>query len=125
MSTPQIRKLSKGVSKIVLKFPPEVIFRTRNYGTLLLAFLLFIESSWMITIDLVSCCKSRRPCGINSFPASQVEAVEVEIFLSSQGSQKVNVEKSSIEYSFLVRAHNLQILIIEQGSTLRIDRSFC
>jgi hypothetical protein len=41
MSTSQIRKLSKGVSKIVLKFPHEIIFRTRNYGTLLLAFLFF------------------------------------------------------------------------------------
>jgi hypothetical protein len=34
------------------------------------------------------------------------------------------MEKSSIVYSFLVRAHNLQILRIEQGSTPRIDRSF-
>jgi hypothetical protein len=46
MSTPQIRKLSKGVSKIVSKFPPEVIFRTRNYGTLLLAFLFFVMVFW-------------------------------------------------------------------------------
>jgi hypothetical protein len=55
------------------------------------------------------------------FLLSQVEAVGVEIFLSSQGSRKVNVEKSSIVYSFLVRAPNLQILRIEQGSTPRID----
>jgi hypothetical protein len=33
------------------------------------------------------------------------------------------MEKSSIVYSFLVRAHSLQILRIEQGSTPRIDRS--
>jgi hypothetical protein len=33
------------------------------------------------------------------------------------------MEKSSIVYSFLVRAHNLQILRIEQGSTPRINRS--
>jgi hypothetical protein len=46
LSTPQICKLSKGVSKIVLKFPPEVIFRTRNYGTLLLAFLFFVMVFW-------------------------------------------------------------------------------
>jgi hypothetical protein len=59
------------------------------------------------------------------FLLSQVEAVGVEIFLSSQGSRKVNVEKSSIVYLFLVRAYNLQILRIEQGSTPRIDRSFC
>jgi hypothetical protein len=50
-------------------------------------------------------------------PTSQVEAEEVEIFLSSQSSRIVNMEKSSIVYSFLVRAHNLQILRIEQGST--------
>jgi hypothetical protein len=57
-------------------------------------------------------------------PASQVETVEVESFLSSQGSQIVNMENSSIVYSFLVRAHNLQILRIEQGSTPRVDQSF-
>jgi hypothetical protein len=60
-------------------------------------------------------------CSMDSLPASQVEAIAVEILLSSQGSRKVNVEKSSIVYSFLVRAHNLQILRIEQGSTPRID----
>jgi hypothetical protein len=49
------------------------------------------------------------------FPASQVETVEVESFFSSQGSRIVNMGKSSIVYSFLVRA---------QGSTPRIDRSF-
>jgi hypothetical protein len=54
-----------------------------------------------------------------------VEAIEVEFFLSSQGARKVNVEKPSIAYPFLIRAHNLQILRIEQGSKPRIDRSFC
>jgi hypothetical protein len=44
--TPHTRKLSKGVSKIVLKFPNEIIFRTRNYGTLLLAFLFFVMVFW-------------------------------------------------------------------------------
>jgi hypothetical protein len=34
------------------------------------------------------------------------------------------VEKSSIVCSFLVRAPNLQIFRIEQGSTPRIDRGF-
>jgi hypothetical protein len=99
MSTPQIRKLSKGVSKIVLKFSHEIIFRTRNYGTPSLAFLSPGKSSWLSTIDVVPCHKSRRPHSINSFPASQVEAVEVEIFLSGQGSRKVNMEKSSIAFS--------------------------
>jgi hypothetical protein len=57
------------------------------------------------------------------FPASQVEALDIEILLSGQGSRIVNVEKSSIVYSFLVRTHNLQVLRIEHGSTPRIDRS--
>jgi hypothetical protein len=43
----------------------------------------------------------------NSFSASHAEALGVEVLLSSQGSRIVNVEKSSIVYSFLVRAHNL------------------
>jgi hypothetical protein len=55
------------------------------------------------------------------FPASQVEAVEVEIFLSSQGSRIVNMKKSSTVYSFLVRAHNLQILRIEQVNPESIE----
>jgi hypothetical protein len=59
-------------------------------------------------VDLVLCRKSRRPCIINSFPASQAEALDVEILLSGQGSRIVSMEKSSIVYSFLVRAHNLQ-----------------
>jgi hypothetical protein len=74
-------------------------------------------------IDLASRRQSRRPCSINSFSASQAEAIDMEILLSSQGSRIVNMERSSIVYSFLVRAHNLQILRIEQGSTPRIDRS--
>jgi hypothetical protein len=58
----------------------------------------------MITVDLVSCRQSRRPCSINSLPTSRVEAVEVEAFLNSQGSRKVNVEKSSIVYPSVIRA---------------------
>jgi hypothetical protein len=46
MSTPQIHKLGKGVSKIVLKFPHKNIFRTRNWATLLLAFLFFVMVFW-------------------------------------------------------------------------------
>jgi hypothetical protein len=58
------------------------------------------------------------------FPASQVETVKVETFLlSSQGSRIVNMEKSSIVYSSLVRALNLQILRIKQRGTPRIGRS--
>jgi hypothetical protein len=54
-----------------------------------------------IPVDLASCRKSRRPCSIDPFPASQAEALDVEILLSSQGSRIANVEKSSIVYSFL------------------------
>jgi hypothetical protein len=79
---------------------------------------------WEISVELVPCRESRRPCSIKFLPTSQVEAGEVEIFLSSQSSRKVNVEKSSIMYSILVRTYNLQILKIEQGSTPRIDRNF-
>jgi hypothetical protein len=68
-----------------------------------------------IPFDLASCCESRRPCSIDPFPASHAEALDVEFLLTSQGSRIVNVEKSSIVYSFSVRA---------QGSTSRIDRSF-
>jgi hypothetical protein len=46
-STRQINKLRKGVSKIVLKFPHEIIFRTRNYRTLLLAFLFFVKARFV------------------------------------------------------------------------------
>jgi hypothetical protein len=46
MSTPQTCKLIKGVSKIVPRFPHEIIFRIRSYGTLLLAFLFFVVVFW-------------------------------------------------------------------------------
>jgi hypothetical protein len=77
-----------------------------------------------ISVELVPCRESRRPGRIYSLPASQVEALDVEILLSSQGSRIVNMDKSSIVYSFLVRARNLQILRSEQGSTPRIDQAF-
>jgi hypothetical protein len=99
MSTLQIHKVKYGVSKIVLKFPHDVIFRTRNYGTLLLAFLFFIMVFWK-SLSTWSLATNLDVLGVSySLPASQVEAVEVEISLSSQGSQKVNVEKSSITFS--------------------------
>jgi hypothetical protein len=124
LSKPQICEISKGVSKPIPKFPPKAIIRTQKFGTLLLAFLFFIMAFWEKNpVDLASCRKSRRLCSMDPFPSSQAETLDVEILLSSQGSQIVNVEKSSIVYSFLVRAHNLQILRIEQGSTPRIDRS--
>jgi hypothetical protein len=81
------------VSKIVLKFPHEVIFRTRNYGTLLLAFLVLRNGLLKISVDLVSCRNSRV-----SIPFLLAKW-KVEIFSSNQGSRKVHVEKSSIAFS--------------------------
>jgi hypothetical protein len=50
------------------------------------------------------------------FPLAKWKPTEVETFLlSSQGSRIVNVEKSSIVYSFLVRALNLPILNSNKG----------
>jgi hypothetical protein len=46
LSTPQLHKLSKDVSKIVLKPPHEIIFRTRNCRTLVLTFLFFVMVFW-------------------------------------------------------------------------------
>jgi hypothetical protein len=70
----------------------------------------------MIIVNLVSCRQPRRPGSINSILTSQVEAVEVEAFLSSQGSRKGNVGKSTIVYPFVIHAHTLPILRIEKGA---------
>jgi hypothetical protein len=121
---PQICEISKGVSEPILKFLHKVILRTRNYGTLSLAFLLLLMVDWKSPLTWPHAANHDDLVVSIPFPANQVEALDVEILLSSQGSRIVNVEKSSIVYSFLVRAHNLQILRIEQGSTPRIDRSF-
>jgi hypothetical protein len=92
-------------------------------GTLLLAFLFLIMLFWKVRSAWHHAANSDDLVASNSFSASQAEAIDIEILLSSQGSRIVNMEKSSIVHSFLVRAHNLQILRIEQGSTPRIDRS--
>jgi hypothetical protein len=86
------------VSKIILEYPHEVIFRTRNYGTLLLAFLFLRNGLLEISVELVSCRKSRQPCSINFSHASQVEALDVEVLLSSQGSRIVSMKDSSITF---------------------------
>jgi hypothetical protein len=122
VSKPQICEISKGVSKHILKFPHKVIIRTRNYGTPYFSHPFLRNGLLEIPVDLASCRKSRRPCSIKSPPASQAEALDVEILLSSQGSRIFNMEKSSIVYSFLVCAYNRPVLRIEQGSTPRIDR---
>jgi hypothetical protein len=99
MSTTQIHKVSKGVSKIVLKFPHEVIFHTRNCGTPLLAFLFFLMVFWE-SLSTWSLAANLDDLGVSiPFLLSQVEAVKVEIFSSNQGSGKVNVENSSIAFS--------------------------
>jgi hypothetical protein len=81
------------VSKIILKFPHKVIFRTRNYGTLLLAILFFIVVVWKSQLTWSLAAYLDDLVASIHFLLSQVEAVGVEIFLSSQGSRKVNVEK--------------------------------
>jgi hypothetical protein len=90
-----------------LKFPLEVTFRTRACGTLSLA-LLPCNGLLGILDQLVPCRESQRYCSINSFPASQAEVLDVEIFSSSQGSRIVNMGKLSLVYLFLVRASNSQ-----------------
>jgi hypothetical protein len=98
LSKPQIYEISKSVSKIVLKFPHKVIFRTRKFWTLLVAFLFFV----MVFRKSLS----TRPHAANldnltasiPFPASQVEALDVEIFSSSQGSRIVSMKDSSIAF---------------------------
>jgi uncharacterized membrane protein len=79
-----------------------------------LAILFFVMIFWKV-LSTWSCAANLDDLVASiPFPASQVEALDVEILLSSQGSRIVDMEKSSIVYSFLVRA---------QGSTPRIDRS--
>jgi hypothetical protein len=64
-----------------------------NFGTLF-SFPFLRNSPLEISVDLVSFRKSQRPWSIYSLPASQVEAIEVEIFSSNQGSRKVKVNSS-------------------------------
>jgi hypothetical protein len=115
LSKPQIWEISKGVREPILKFPHQASIRTKKFGNSFIS-LPFLQNGHLeIPVDVASCRKSRRPCSIDPFPASYMEALDVEILLSGQGSRIVNVKKSSIVYSFLVRA---------QGSTPRIDQSF-
>jgi hypothetical protein len=46
MSTPQIHKVEQRCEQDYSEVPHEVIFHTRNYGTLLLAFLFFVMVFW-------------------------------------------------------------------------------
>jgi hypothetical protein len=69
-STPQIHKLSKSVRKIVLKFPHEIIFQTRNYRTLLLAFLFFVKAYFVNPCRLGLLPPISTSLSINSFPTS-------------------------------------------------------
>jgi hypothetical protein len=104
-------EISQGVSKAILKFPHKAVIRMRKYGSSFINLPFPRNARLESPIDLASRRESRQSCSINSFPASQVETVEVETFLlSSQGSRIVSMEKSSIVHSFLVRALNLQIL---------------
>jgi hypothetical protein len=76
MSTTQMNKVSKGVSKIVLKFPHEIIFRTRNYGTLLLAFLFFVMVFWESLSTWPHAANLHDLVASIPFLLSQVEAVK-------------------------------------------------
>jgi hypothetical protein len=104
---PKICEISKGVSK-----PNEVSAQShypyKKCGNSFISLPFPHNALLESPVDLASCCKSRRPCSINSFSASQAEAIDMEILLSSQGSRIVSVKKSSIVYSFLVRASNPQ-----------------
>jgi hypothetical protein len=121
---PKICKMSKGVSKIIpwiSHFKSSFVYKRLWNSVFSFPFFVMVYwkslSNWSLAVNHDDLAASI------PFPASQVETVKVEISSSSQGSRIVNMEKSSIVYSFLVRAHNLQILRIEQGSTPRIDRS--
>jgi hypothetical protein len=98
LSKPQIYEVSKGVSKIILKFHMKLSFVQGNFGTLLVAFLFLHNGLLEISVELVSRHKSRRPCSINFPPASQGGALDVEILLSSQGSRIVSMKDSSITF---------------------------
>jgi hypothetical protein len=124
-STTQIHKVSKGVSKIILKFPHEVIFRTRNSGTLLLAFLFFVMVFWK-SLSTWSLAANLDDLEVSiPFLLSQVEAVNVETSSSNQRFSKSQCGEVIHRIFVSIRIHNLRILRSEQGSTPRIDRSFC
>jgi hypothetical protein len=52
----KFHKVSKGEQDYSLKFPLEVIFRTRNYGTLSLAFL-SCHDLFESPVELAPCCE--------------------------------------------------------------------
>jgi hypothetical protein len=123
--TSNLRNKERCEQDYSLKFLLEDIFRTRNMGTLLLTFLFLVMLFWNVRSAWHHAANPDDLVASNSFSASQVEAIDIEILLSGQGSRIVNTEKSSIVHSFLVRAHNLQILRIEQGSTPRSIETIC
>jgi hypothetical protein len=52
-------------------------FVQENFSTLLVTFLFLRSGLLEISVELVSCRKSRRPSSINFLPTSQAEAEEV------------------------------------------------
>jgi hypothetical protein len=111
LSTPLIRKLSK----VWARFFEVPTWSHLSYKELWNSFisLPFLRNGLLGTsVDLVSCRNSQWPCSIKNLPTGQMEAVEVEILLSSQGSRIVSMKDSSI--AFLSRS----VLITFKSSEL-------
>jgi hypothetical protein len=92
LSKPQICEISKGVRKPILKFPHKAIIRTSKCGNSFISLHFPHNALLESPVNLVTCRQSRQPCSIDPSSASQVEALDVEIRLSSQGSRIVSPE---------------------------------
>jgi hypothetical protein len=108
VKTPKFAKWVKVWASLFWSFRTKPLSVQENVGTLLLAFLFLIMIFRKVRSTWSHAAKLNDPVASNSFSASQAEALDVEILLSSQGSRIVSVKKSSIVYSFLVCASNPQ-----------------
>jgi hypothetical protein len=61
---PKICKMSKGVSKPILKFPHKAIIRTRKCGNSFISLPFAHNDLSESPVDLVSCRQAQRPCSI-------------------------------------------------------------
>jgi hypothetical protein len=96
MSTTQIHKVSKGVSKIVLKFPHKNFLPYQKLRSSFTSLPFHRKGLLIIPVDLIPCRQSIRPFS-NQLFSDQISR-RSRSFVSSQGSRKVNVEKSSIVF---------------------------
>jgi hypothetical protein len=106
----KICEISKGVSKIIpWSSHLKSSFVYKRLWNSVCSFPFFVMVYWK-SLSIWSLAVNHDDLAASiPFPASQVETVQVETFLlSSQGSRIVNMEKSSIVYSSLVRASNPQ-----------------